>query len=170
MWDIIKTMLASLWVKKSYRPILIFMLVCFSYRIFKDIVVFSQYEMMPATFVKMNTDGSLRFLYMKNEQDITSAEYQIPTLRTTNKCEREFFRTIYEPMVIREIKMSKDKKFILNFKNKFWNPSGEVSFYDGYGKEKKLFEYLFENEILIKKGDKERDYCAFLRKYHKNDV
>ena len=67
MFDLIKTFIEGLWIDKKYRYIFLFILITLCYRCVKTSVIYTQEEITPVKFVKMNSDASMELVYLSKE-------------------------------------------------------------------------------------------------------
>ena len=178
MFDLIKTFIIGIWIEKKYRYFFIFITITIIYRIVKWSIVFFTFVMTPVTFISINNDGSLNFLFLKKyTQTIYPKNYQLPTkhgkrnknydthLYDSKKCEQEFFK-IYENAVQHLINSSAEKKFIIYFDKKVPHKIGDISYYNNLDLEVFIYERLYDQGFIFDKLS-DVNYCEELKKFKK---
>ena len=176
MLDLIKTIIAGIWVEKRYRYIVIFLMICSGYRFYNWMVVRLDYEMYPVAFKSINNDGSLRFtfakkydqtIYPKNLQlptkyGVRNKNYDVSTIRDSKACEAEFFK-IYSNAVSALVRSAVGDKLAIHFDKKFPKNVGEIIYIDKNGVEKSIYQTLYSQGIVFDKT-KDVNYCEEVMK------
>lgn len=166
MLDLIKTFVLNILIDKRYRYVFIFITITLCYRCSKWLYVIQQNPLMPVKFVRINKDGSLSFRIGHFYQDMYSKEYQLPSLKSFDMCEKEYYNKIYTKYIKSLIQSANKNQFMIKFDKKIPKKVGKI-FYDyaGLDEEREVFENLHKNNIIFE-IDKEIDYCVLLRKHH----
>ena len=176
MFDLIKTIIAGIWVERRYRYIIIFLLACSAYRFYNWAVVLFDYEMHPVVFKQINDDGSLQFTFAKKyNQTIYPQNLQLPTrhgvrnenydvkaVRDSKACEAEFFK-IYSSAVMALVRSAVGDKFAIHFEKKFPKNVGEIFYIDKNGVEKNIYQALYSQGMVFDKT-KDVNYCEEVMK------
>ena len=177
MIDLIKTFILGIWIEKRYRYIFLFLTIAILYRILKWIMVLTTFTMSPVSFISINNDGSLKFVFLKKYiQNIYPNNYQLPVkngrknknyevknIYNTKECEKEFFK-IYQDAISRLINSSVDKKFIIHFDKKFPTKIGDISYFNNLNNEVFIYETLYNQGFIFDKK-KDINYCLEIKNF-----
>ena len=170
MFDLIKTFIEGLWIDKKYRYIFLFILITLCYRCVKTSVIYTQEEITPVKFVKMNSDASMELVYLSKDFTLhPSKMYTIPNKNSKDECERNFYNEYFLVDIQSLIRSASDNTFIVRFERHFPFFAGDIYYYNDKDDRKGIFDELHIKGDIFDELEKPIDFC---KKYHdrKNKV